>query len=211
LQQVCGYNHIRVLGISPAFKRCVDVLRFFCEFSGVTNSAPKLRFGTLRAEGDPDAPLVLWQLKPNCSVTPAQLVQFYLSLCAISLSIAAFFWLQGARMVLAFTALELMAVGVALLVYARHARDGEKIFLQGTQLVVELETAGRTERSEFVREWVRVEPKGGDGSLIEVSGQGRTVVVGRFLRPELRPALAREIRLALRGWLAQGSERPVSR
>jgi len=28
--------------------------------------------------------------------------------------------------------------------------------------------------------------------------QGRSVVVGRHVRPELRPALAREIRLALR-------------
>ena len=113
-------------------------------------------------------------------------------------------------MVLPFAALELLAVGVALLVYARHARDGEKIFLQGTQLVIELQTAGRTERAEFFRDWVRVEPKSGDGSLIEVSGQGRTVVVGRFLRPELRPALAREIRLALRGWLAQEAESPAS-
>ena len=64
--------------------------------------------------------------------------------------------------------------------------------------MVELETAGRLERAEFNREWVRVEPKGGDGSLIEVSGQGQSVRVGRHLRPELRPALAREIRMALR-------------
>lgn len=176
----------------------------------MSNPALKLRFGILRAQGDHDAPLVQWQLKPNCSVTPAQLVQFYASLCVVSLGISAFFWLQGALMVLPFAALELLAVGVALLVYARHARDGEKIFLQGTQLVIELQTAGRTERAEFFRDWVRVEPKSGDGSLIEVSGQGRTVVVGRFLRPELRPALAREIRLALRGWLAQEAESPVS-
>ncbi|MBW8720520.1 MAG: DUF2244 domain-containing protein, partial [Polaromonas sp.] len=44
----------------------------------------------------------------------------------------------------------------------------------------------------------RIEPKDGDGSLIEVSGQGRSVRVGRHVRPELRPALAREIRMALR-------------
>ena len=36
-------------------------------------------------------------------------------------------------------------------------------------------------------------------SLIEVSGQGRSVRVGRYVRPELRAALAREIRMALRG------------
>ena len=46
---------------------------------------------------------------------------------------------------------------------------------------------------------VRVEPQLSDRSLIEVSGQGRSVRVGRYVRPELRAALAREIRMALRG------------
>jgi uncharacterized membrane protein len=63
---------------------------------------------------------------------------------------------------------------------------------------VELETAGRLERAEFERQWVRVEPKSGDLSLIELSGQGRSIEVGRFIRPELRQVLAREIRKALR-------------
>ncbi len=139
-----------------------------------------------------------WLLKRNCSITPAQLGLMYVSLCIVSLGIAVFFWLQGARMVMPFAWLELLAVGAAFLLYARHARDGEKIVLQGGQLVVELETAGRMQRAEFNRQWVRVEPKSGDGSLIEVSGQGRSVRVGRHLRPELRPALAREIRFALR-------------
>ena len=121
------------------------------------------------------------------------------SLSVVSLGIATFFWMQGATLVMPFAWAELVAVGIAFTVYARHARDGEKIFLQGGQLVVELETAGRLQRAEFNREWVRVEPKNGDGSLIEVSGQGRSVRVGRHVRPELRPALAREIRFALRG------------
>jgi uncharacterized membrane protein len=94
--------------------------------------------------------------------------------------------------------LELAAVGIAFLVYARHATDGEKISLQGPRLVVELENAGRLERAEFHREWVRIEPKTGDRSLIEVSGQGCSVEVGRYVRPELRSALARELRMALR-------------
>ena len=66
------------------------------------------------------------------------------------------------------------------------------------QLVVEVESAGHLERAEFNREWVRVEPLAGDRSLIELSGQGRRVNVGRYLRPELRPVLAQEIRRALR-------------
>lgn len=161
----------------------------------------RLRFGTVPAGGGQnDEPGgVQWLLKRNCSVTPSQLLALYASLCVVSLGIATFFWIQGARLVMPFAWLELLAVGSAFVVYARHARDGEKILLQGGQLVVECETAGRLERAEFNREWVRVEPKHGDGSLIEVSGQGRSVRVGRHLRPELRPALAREIRHVLRG------------
>ena len=162
-------------------------------------SRPALRFATTPAAGASDAQSVQWLLQRNCSVTPAQLMGLFASLSVVSLGIATFFWFQGATLIMPFAWAELVAVGIAFTVYARHARDGEKILLHGGQLVVELQTAGRLERSEFNREWVRVEPKDGDGSLIEVSGQGRTVRVGRHVRPELRPALAREIRFALRG------------
>lgn len=143
-------------------------------------------------------PAIQWQLRRNCSVTPAQLGWLYLSLCVVSLAIGVFFWVQGATLVLAFAGLEITLVGLAFLAYARHATDGEWISLQGTRLVVEKESAGRRERAEFSRQWVRVEPKSGDHSLIELSGQGRSIEVGRFVRPELRQVLAREIRRALR-------------
>lgn len=141
---------------------------------------------------------VQWFLRRNCSVSPIQLVWLYASLCVVSLGIGMFFWSQGATLVMPFASLELMAVGIAFVVYARHATDGERISLQEGQLVVELENAGKLERAEFQRDWVRVEPRAGDGSLIELSARGRTIRVGRFIRPELRPLLAREIRLALR-------------
>ena len=117
----------------------------------------------------------------------------------VSLGIGTAFWFHGAPFVLSFAGVELVMVGAAFLVYARHASDGERIFLAGPQLVVELENGGKLQRAEFRREWVRVEPQSGDGSLIELSAQGRSINVGRFVRPELRPMLAREIRMALRG------------
>jgi len=141
---------------------------------------------------------VQWSLRRNCSVTPWQLVWLYVSLCVVSLGIGMFFWFQGATLVIPFASLELAAVGLAFLVYARHAADGERISLRGGRLVVELECAGKLERAEFSSEWVRVEPRAGDGSLIELSGSGQSIRVGRFVRPELRPLLAKEIRLALR-------------
>lgn len=142
---------------------------------------------------------IQWFLRRNCAVTPSQLGWFYLSLCLMSLAIGTVLWFQGALLVLWLAAFELLAVGAGFLLYARHATDGEHIYLQGKNLVVELENAGKLERAEFRRESVRVEPKLVDRSLIELSGQGRSINVGRFVRPELRPVLAKEIRMALRG------------
>ena len=155
-------------------------------------SNPGFRFATVQNQ------TVCWFLKRNCSVTPVQLGWLYASLCVVSLGIGFAFWLQGAPMILPFAWLELAGVGLAFLVYARHARDGEVISLKGRQLVVEMESGGHLERAEFDRDWVRVEPRAGDRSLIVLSGQGRRVNVGRYVRPELRPVLAQEIRRALR-------------
>jgi uncharacterized membrane protein len=153
---------------------------------------PVFRFATVQGQA------IVWFLRRNCAVTPAQLGWFYASLCVVSMTIAGFFWLQGATLILPFAWLELGAVGLAFLVYARHAADGERISLQGRRLVVEFESAGHLQRTEFDPDWVRVEPRTGDRSLIEVSARGRSVSVGRFVRPELRPLLAQEIRSALR-------------
>lgn len=153
---------------------------------------PVFRFATVQDQN------IQWFLKRNCSVTPAQLGWLYVSLCVVSLAIGVFFWFQGALLVLPFAGVELAGVGLAFLAYARHAGDREKILLKGRRLVVELESAGHLQRAEFNRDWVRVEPGAGDRSLIELSGQGRRVNVGRYVRPELRPVLAQEIRRALR-------------
>ena len=159
--------------------------------------ASNFRFATA-TESLHGQPALQWLLKRNCCLSPTQVGRFYASLCVLSLAIAGFFWSMGATMVMPFACLELVAVGIAFLVYARHAGDGEKIVLGSGRLVVELEVAGRTRRSEFNSQWVQVAPALGDGALIEVFEQGRRVAVGRHVRPELRSALAREIRLALR-------------
>jgi len=155
-------------------------------------SNPAFTFAKVSAQS------VDWKLQKNCALAPAQLGWIYLSLCCVSLLIGTFFWMQGASFVLGFAGLEIMAVGLAFLIYARHAADGEWISIEGSRIVVECETAGKRERAEFERQWVRIEPIADDRSLIEVSGRGRSVEVGRFVRPEHRLMLAQEIRRALR-------------
>jgi len=139
-----------------------------------------------------------WLFKRNCSIRPGQLLAAYLGLCAVSLTVGLVFFFHGAPYVLGFAGLELFCVGLALLVFARHAGDAEVLTLRGRNLQVEQRTAQRTATTHFMAEWLTVEPAAGQGSLVELAGQGRTVRVGRFLRPELRALFARELRVALR-------------
>lgn len=141
---------------------------------------------------------VRWSLARNCSLAPRQLAMGVGCLAVASLGVGLFFWMQGARLILAFTVLELTALTVACLVYARHATDGDRVFLNGPLLVVERERAGRVERTEFRRAGVRIEPASSDGSLIAVSGDGRQVMIGQFVRAEQRVQLARDMRRAVR-------------
>ncbi|TAK77354.1 MAG: DUF2244 domain-containing protein [Aquabacterium sp.] len=147
--------------------------------------------GKTGAEG---AGRVEWLLKRNCSVSPGQVLAFFVSIGVVSLVIAAAFWLHGVTFILPFTCLELLAVAVALLVFARHAGDHERVCLDDGRLIIERHDGNAVERWEWSAEWVQVDCRiaaGGPG-LIEFSGQGRRAEVGRHVRAELRRPLARE-------------------
>ena len=140
---------------------------------------------------------ISWNFRRNCSVTPGQLAACFGLMACVSLTIGAFCWFQGAVLVLPFASLELLAVGAAFVVYARHALDGERIWLEGNVLVVESENAGDMVRREFQRAWVRIEQVAHGQAMIEICCHGQRVPVGRFVRNELRQRLAAELRLAL--------------
>ena len=152
----------------------------------------------LIGEGGAATRALQWRLLRNCSISPRQLAGVYVSLCVVSLAIAAGFFSQGATLVLAFAGVEMLAVGVALLVFARHAADHETMTLLGRSLRVEQSSGSRFRQTDFVVDWLTIEPAAGQGSLVELSGRGQSVRVGRFLRPEVRGAFARELRLAVR-------------
>lgn len=119
-------------------------------------------------------------------------------LCGLSLAVALFFFWQGATLALAFAGIELLAAGLVLALLARHAGDRETLTLVGRSLLVEQCSGRRVAHTGFAAEWATVEPAAGQGSLVQIRGQGRMVRVGRFLGPEARAVLAQELRRALR-------------
>ncbi len=143
-------------------------------------------------------PALRWVACRNCSIAPRQLLLFYLSLCVVSMLIALLCALAGALPVLGFAGIELLAVGVALLVYARHAVDREEIVLHGEMLEIDDWNGQRHERTLLPSRWVRVEFDGTAAGLVGLRAQGRLAMVGRHLLPARRAELAAELRRALR-------------
>lgn len=161
----------------------------------------------------PDEPVVKdWLLKRNCAVTPRQLLGFYLFLASVSFLIAGVVALTGAWMVLIFSALEVLVVGVAFVVYARHAVDYEHIRLQPHRLLVEQMSAQQKKLYEFNPRWVRIELGGGERAgqamyrgarslsrePITLHAAGKTVEIGQYLAQDLRVQFAQELRAWIR-------------
>ncbi|MBN8508365.1 MAG: DUF2244 domain-containing protein [Burkholderiales bacterium] len=144
------------------------------------------------------APVVQWRFARGGSFAPRQMVGVFGASCLMLLGIGIGFWWAGAPGVLPFAGIELVLLGLAFAVWSRHARDAETITLARHELRVEHRCGRRTERATFRAEWVRVEPAHDGQSLVELTGQGQRARVGRYLRPEWRSALARELRTALK-------------
>jgi uncharacterized membrane protein len=143
----------------------------------------------------------VWLMKRNCSFTPKQVGIFYLSMVCFSGLITTYFWLIGAWMVVPFTLIELSVLGIALLIYARHARDYEKITLQNSELVIELNLGYKKSLTQWNAPWVRVKDPESlydrKKDLVILESGAQTISIGQFILAEKRHDLAKEIRQAL--------------
>jgi uncharacterized membrane protein len=141
-----------------------------------------------------------WTLQRNCAMSPRQVALAYAVLCAGSLAVSlAVFLLHGIWVVFAFSLLELSLVGLAMLIYARHALDHETIALSDACLLVECVEADRHEQARLDPLWTRVSVTGERRrALIKLESRGVEVEVGRFVTEARRRQVERELRQALR-------------
>lgn len=105
--------------------------------------------------------------------------------------------LQGAWQIFIFSALEMLAVGAAYLVYARHATDSEHIALVDGCLLIERTLAGRQESIRLDPHWTRIAAPKRYQDLIRLESHGKRIEVGRFVTPATRKRIARELQSRL--------------
>lgn len=143
-----------------------------------------------------------WLLKRNCALSPGQLGCWFGSLGVVSLSIAALFAFFGVWLVLPFACVEVAALAVAFVAYARHAPDHERIVVSPGRLVVERVTGGTLARIECEPEWIRVEYDRARREPIRLVAGRREVTVGSFVPDGSKEELVRQLRASLAGWRA---------
>lgn len=112
--------------------------------------------------------------------------------------IAAYFLLHGVWMILIFTVIELTVLGIALIVYARHALDYESIAIDGTVLKIEKNIGGKLERHIFNTRWLKLTQEEGGKRLIRVEEQNKEMPIGIFVPLDARPQFYRDLRAQIR-------------
>lgn len=139
----------------------------------------------------------VWIFRRNCSLSPKQLMAWYLSLCVVTLSVACGFLIAGFWIVLPFAGLELALVAIAFLVYARHASDYEMIEVDPVNLTITTALGSRTTKIKWSTQWTRLEYNGRFRAPLVLKCQGQQISLGRFIAEKDKPELQRDIRMAL--------------
>jgi uncharacterized membrane protein len=125
-------------------------------------------------------------------MSPAGLATVFAALAGLVLLIGAGFAAVGAWLVLPFAGLEVLALGAAFVVYARHAADYERIELEPGRITVEVVDGGRSARYRMDRATVCMER-----GRVVLRGAKEELEVGRYLGAEARAELAAELQRTL--------------
>jgi len=138
-----------------------------------------------------------WQMRRNCALAPKQLLQFYIVLVCLSLTVALGFFLAGVWVIPIFTTLELTAVTLGFLIYCRHALDSETIEIDGKRLIVKKFIGYKETVYEFNTQWAKIEPPSEGSKIFNIRQSNLRVELGQFIRQEQQIALIAQVRAYL--------------
>lgn len=150
------------------------------------------------AKNDPPAFEVV--LYPNQPPPARNLVILLAAVFGVAIGVSIGFFVAGAWPVIGFIGVELLLLVVCLVWARRMAAYAEHIRLDDTGLHIETVTGKRTlRRWRFEPYWVQVrldEVRPGEPAL-RLAAHGRTLTIGRFLKPEERSDVAAALQQAL--------------
>jgi uncharacterized membrane protein len=137
-------------------------------------------------------------LAPNRSISWRELLLFYFLTCVLALAIGLFFALQGMWLVLPFSGLEMLAMGLGLYITSRKVYRREVITLDPQRLRIEKGMHRIDQSWEFKTSWVSVRNdrdniRHGRRRLV-IGASGSSVEVGSFLANSEKDALAFQLK-----------------
>jgi uncharacterized membrane protein len=118
----------------------------------------------------------------------------FAALAVAVLGIGIGFAIAGAWLILPFAGLEVIALGAAFVLQARHATDYERIELAEGRLRVEVAEAERVALYELDARGARIEMQ---GAHLWLRAAGKMVRIGRHLDEEARRRFAGELKKRL--------------
>ena len=112
----------------------------------------------------------------------------------MSFAIGLGFAIFGLWVVLPFAGLEMLALGLAFYMNARHATDFERITCVDQMLELEIRTGSRVERHRLNPQWVRLIVREARTEMrLAFASSGREIAIGRHLDTVGRTRLGREL------------------
>ena len=137
-------------------------------------------------------------LSPNCSISWSELVVFYLVTCLLALGVGLFFTLQGLWLVLPFSGLEMLALGLGLHLTSRKVCRQEVITFDKGQIRIEKGVRQIDQCWEFETSWIRlIDKQPGSRNRrrqLALGAHGEYVEVGNFLDNSEKDALAFQLK-----------------
>jgi uncharacterized membrane protein len=146
--------------------------------SSLRATAPAMLGGVAVREADGVTCITCW---PNVALSPLQAAAVMASAGAVSLLVAAGFWIVGAPWVLPFSFVEVAVLGIAFLHLARHANDCDTVEVSAREVRVQRLRAGHA--ACFTLDRTRRDARAAtrpDG-LVELRGQGGELLLGQLL------------------------------
>ena len=149
-----------------------------------------------------DTPGTGFVVKPNQAISWQSLVLVYTGIATVTLTIGVSFYLIGLTLILPFSGIEILALGVAFYLTAWRGGMQEVIVINRETIVVELGRQLPESRETFQRAWARVVLERSWNSWypsrLLIRSHGRQLEVGKFLNEQERQGLAVELSKALK-------------